>query len=406
MTAGQGLTRALAHRPFFWLWLGHTISAFGSSLHSLALVWWVIEGHGAGLAMGTVMICQLLPMIPFLLIGGALVDRLNRVRIMLVVDIVRGVLSGIVALLMALDRLELWHVYVMASAFGTANAFFTPAVSAVLPSVVPKEDRPSANSLRTLTRQLATVLGPMVAAGVIALGHATLAFAVDAATFFVSALTVLPLLRLNLSPRRSDDAGILADIRDGMGYVTRSPWLWISIVAFFFINGAGATVFAIGVPFIVTHVLHHDAAVFGIVEALASVGTIVAAWWIGRRATSPRRGREIYGWAIVTGIIAIAFALPVTIYGIAALSLIGGYGNAAWVLAWTSLMQDRVPAEQYGRVASIDYVGGIITAPIGFALVGWGLDRADPLLVCGIAGGLTVLAGALALLHPSINEIE
>lgn len=271
MSDSVGLTRALKYPPFRWLFIGQTVSQFGSSLHRLALAWWVLTTTGSGLAMGTVMICSVVPMVPMLFIGGALVDRFDRVRIMLVSDVVRGLLSTLVAVLMATDRLELWHLYLVSVAFGTFDALFGPAVLAVIATAVPAKDRTSANSLRALSIQLSSVLGPMIAAAVIAMGESSLAFAVDAASFFLSALALWPLLRLKLTPERANaDQTLLVDIREGLVYVRRQRWLWISMIAFFFVNAAGYPLFAIGIPYVVLQVQHQSATVFATIEALAA----------------------------------------------------------------------------------------------------------------------------------------
>lgn len=408
MSESAGLTRALRHRPFLWLFVGQAVSQFGSSLHRLAMAWWVLTTTGSGLAMGTVMICSVVPMVPFLFIGGALVDRFDRVRIMLVSDVVRGLLSTLVAVLMATDRLELWHLYVVSVAFGTFDALFGPAVMAVIATAVPPQDRTSANSLRALSNQLSSVFGPMIAAAVIAVGETSVAFAVDAASYFISALALWPLLRLKLTPKRADadQATLLADIRDGLAYVRREPWLWISMVVFFFINAAGLPPYAIGIPYVVTQVQQQSATVFGIIEALAAAGAIVAAIWLGRRQHLSRRGWLIYGTVIASGVFGLALGLPISIYGIGGLVVLGSFVNTVMVLVWVSLMQDRVPAEQFGRVAGIDQASAVITAPLGFAAFGWALDQTDAIVVFVIAGGITALSGVVALMCPALREID
>ncbi|MDX2091917.1 MAG: MFS transporter [Kofleriaceae bacterium] len=404
----HGLTRALRIRSYLALWIGHTVSAFGSSLHRLALAWWVMEESGSALTMGIVMICAIVPMVPFMLIGGAVADRFDRVRVLLYADIGRGALSGLLAFLMATDQLELWHVYVTATLFGVVDSFFMPAVNAVLPAIVPPEDRSSAISLRALSSQLASILGPMAAAAVISIGSSSLAFAIDAGTFVVSALAVVPLLRLSLKVKRQDggQVTIFADIREGFAFVKREPWLWISLVAFVFITAAAAPMYSIGLTYIIVEDRHYDASVLGIVEGLASAGTVVAALWLGRRARLAKRGWVIYGWVILIGAVVIGFGLPISIYGIAGLAILGGFGNSVIFLVWTSLMQDRVPEEQFGRVSSIDSVGGIVSVPFGMAVIGWALDRGDTLIVCAVAGGVVMLSGALSLLHPKMREID
>ncbi len=365
-----------------------------------------MQKTGSGLAMGTVMICLLVPMVPFLLIGGALVDRLDPVRLMLYSDIVRCVMTALLAYLMVIDQLEVWHVYVFATVFGFISAFFYPASSKVQQSIVPNDDLPSANSLMAISQQTATIAGPMGAALIISLGQSSLAFAVDAATFAISALCLLPLLGRQVPHETTEQTSVVADVREGMGYVRREPWLWVSILAFLVINATSTPIFAIVVPYIITQVNHQGASVLAIVESFAAAGTVAAAFWLGRRERLSRRGIVIYGCVIIEGVVSIAFGLPISTYGLAALAAVVGVGNSVIMLAWTNLMQERVPAEMYGRVSSIDWASAIVTTPIGMAVIGWGVDWMHPLAICAIAGGLGILAGLLSLLHPKIREID
>lgn len=401
--------RALRHRTFRALWVGQTVSVLGDSIHRLALVWWVLQTTGSGLAMGTVMICSMVPMVPFLLLGGALVDRFEPVRLMLYSDIVRCVITTILTYLIATDRLELWHLYVFATVFGTVASFFYPAAAKLTQLIVPKEDLPSANSLRSLSQQGASVVGPMVAALVISVGHSALGFAIDAATFAISALCLLPLLRRvpqDLISASTEGSSVLADVRDGFAYVRGEPWLWISIVAFFLITPTLGPVFAIVLPYMITQVNHQGAVALGLVDSCCAAGTVAAAVWTGRRKQFSRRGLVIYGWVIAVAAVSIAFGLRLPTYVTAALAALFGFGNALFFLVWTNLMQDRVPAAKYGRAASIDMMGAVVLVPVGMAVVGWGIDRLEPLTICAIAGGLAILASVLALLHPRIREID
>src|SRR4051812_28071872 len=135
MTLPGGLTmlRALGCRPFALLWSGQTISRLGDSLYQIALAWWVLEKTGSAVIMGTVLICSFMPMLLFLLLGGAVVDRLPRLRVMLVSDLLRGVLVAGVAVLAASGALEVWHIFVASIVFGGVDAFFQPAYSATVP---------------------------------------------------------------------------------------------------------------------------------------------------------------------------------------------------------------------------------------------------------------------------------
>src|SRR3990172_11651730 len=119
--------RALKNRAFALMWTGQTISRLGDNLYRIALAWWVLEKTGSAIAMGTVLVFSQIPMLLFLLIGGVMVDRLPRIRVMFIADILCGLTVAFVAVFSWLDILEIWHIYIASAIFGFVEAFFFPA---------------------------------------------------------------------------------------------------------------------------------------------------------------------------------------------------------------------------------------------------------------------------------------
>src|SRR5215212_795401 len=184
---------ALKVRAFALLWAGQTISRVGDQLYQVALAWWVLEQTGSVAVMGTVLVCSMLPMLVFVLLGGVLVDRMPRMPLMLTADLARGVIAAIVALLAATQQLDIWHVYLASALFGLVDAFFQPAYTALVPTLTPPEGLPSANAITSLSAQVGRFAGPVLGAALIAVGSTAVAFAIDAVSFFISAAFLLPL---------------------------------------------------------------------------------------------------------------------------------------------------------------------------------------------------------------------
>ena len=124
----MNLFRSLKHRPFALLWMGQTTSRLGDSLHRIALAWWVLEKTGSAAAMGTVLVLTQIPMLIFLLIGGIVVDRFPRIRIMFIADVLSGLIVTFIAVFSWLNILALWHIYAASLLFGFVEAFFFPAI--------------------------------------------------------------------------------------------------------------------------------------------------------------------------------------------------------------------------------------------------------------------------------------
>jgi DHA3 family tetracycline resistance protein-like MFS transporter len=401
------LFTSLRHRPFALLWSGQAISRLGDSLYRIALAWWVLEKTGSATAMGTVLIFAFTPMVLFLLVGGVAVDRFPRIRIMLASDVARGMVAGGVALLAFGQRLELWHVYIASLLLGLVDAFFEPAYTAVIPELVPREALSSANSLAALSRQLIGVGGPAVGAALIQLGGTPVAFALDGLSFFVSGVCLLPLLNtaLPLSPDRPA-ASMLQDVREGLGTVRASPWLWITISLEALTNITFFGPYSVALPFLVKDHLRAEVGALGLLFSMSSLGSVLGALWLGRWSRIRRRGWVAYGaWAML-GLMTLALGLPLPVVGAATVVLGSGLALAVVNLVLTNVMQEIVPRDLLGRVASIDYVGSWVFLPAGYALTGWATDLigAPPVFIIG--GALTIGLSALGLAHPAIRNLD
>src|SRR5215813_10825940 len=125
----------MAVRNFRLLWSGETISLLGDQFYMLALSWLIIQLTGSGIAVGTVLMAGGIPRVLFMLVGGVMTDRMSPRTMMIVSNAVRGILTVILTLLVLTSTVQLWMLYVLAVAFGTADAFFHPAYMAIVPAI-------------------------------------------------------------------------------------------------------------------------------------------------------------------------------------------------------------------------------------------------------------------------------
>lgn len=142
--------RAFRHRAFSLLISEQTLSRIGDFLYQVALAWWVLEKTNSGITMRMVFLFSLTPTILFVLLGGALVDRLPRARLLFLSDLSRGVTMLLITTLAFSNQLDLWMVHVSSLLFGFADAFFTPALQALVPQVIPEEKLGRISSIDTL----------------------------------------------------------------------------------------------------------------------------------------------------------------------------------------------------------------------------------------------------------------
>src|SRR5260370_25830837 len=184
--------RALQSRPFAMIWIGQAISNVGDVMFSRDVAWQVLLMTPSATAMGIVLIAGMIPRLVFVLIGGVTADRLPRRLIILWSDGGRGVVVLLISILGFTGHLQFWHLMVEALIFGVVDGFFNPAVQAITPVLVEKDDLTSANALISLSSTLAQLLGPALGAGFIALTGPMGALTANALSFFISVAFLLP----------------------------------------------------------------------------------------------------------------------------------------------------------------------------------------------------------------------
>jgi MFS family permease len=411
-TSGRaGLFRALGNPTFAFLWSGQTLSRTGDHLYEIALAWWVLEKTGSATAMATVLIFSFTPMLLFTLLGGVMVDRYSRLHMMLAADVIRGVTALVLGILAFGGGLEIWHVYLFSLVFGLVEAFFHPAYMAAVPAIVPEADLPSANSLTSLSMQAGRIAGPPLGAALIALGGVPLAFGLNALSFFVSAVFLLPLLRWKQEldvqdPSPTAEQSYLMDFKEGIRVVIAAPWLWLSIAVFALANITLAGPYSISLPFLVKDHLGAGVQTLGFLYAFFAAGYALGGIWLGGKVQIQGRGRLIYGGLAVGSLALSLFGLPVGIVGLALLALVNGVALEISGLAWMNALQKLVPAEKLGRVSSVDALGSFALLPIGYGLAGWATEWLGAPLVFVLGGGLTTLVVLFIYRFPELRRLD
>lgn len=407
--------RALDSKPFALVWSGQTISALGDGITITALAWQVLVLTGSGTAMGVVLVAQSVPRVLFLLLGGVLADRFSRRGVMLWSDAVRGIAVAAIAILGWMNLLQLWHLIVLGAIFGLASAFFIPSYQSIPPQLVSADQLPSANALTGLSRQLSQLFGPAVGAFCVARVGTSAAFALDALSFAASALCLAAIHVPPLPGATAGDArqrgprGMVADIREGLGYVVRSSWLWVTIVVAALLN-VGVAPMQVAMPKLIKDVYHQDVWLLGAIGTATAAGSVVTMLLIGQMKRMRRRGLLGYGGLLLSGVALLAYGLPLPhqyapVIAITA-SVCFGVGLAVFEIIWVTSLQELVPPEKLGRVSSVDWVGSLALAPVGLAVVGVLTDHIGPSWVFLAGGALNTLLILLALMVPGIRRLD
>ncbi len=399
--------KSLKNGSFALLLIGQLVSNMGDNLHQIALAWWVLQKTGSATAMGMVVAFAYAPMVIFLLVGGVVVDRFSRVRLMLFSDAARALIVAAVAWLDFHKALSLTHIYGLSLFFGFVDAFFRPAYAAVVPQIVAKEDLTSANALTELSKELTNIMGPLLGAGLISLVGTSLTFGLNAFSFVFSALCLVFVKVPNATPQtKTTLKNSWLFLKDGFLTVRNLSWLWVTIVIFSLVNIAVAGSYKVALPFFVDTNLRHSVNALGTLYASASVGAVMAALWWGHFHKLRRRGLLAYIATALMGVTLVICSRSNSVFVAGVIFLGFGFAKTSFGLIWTNSLQDTVPPEKLGRVISIDMLGSYALLPMGLALAGWGADKIGVAHFIFASGVFAVLLAILGLIHPKVRGFD
>jgi len=393
----------LAHREFRLLFWGQAASVIGDAVVIIAIGLFVADRTGSATDTGFVLAAYTAPLVLFLLVGGVVADRLPRQRVVVATDWLRCVLHAVLAVLIATDTVETWHMIVIGILFGTAEAFFRPAISGLTPQTVPEELIQPATAAMSGAREGSSLIGPIIAAAlVLGLGGAT-AFALDAATFAVSGV-----LLARVRPRQRGDAvaptSPLTELREGWVAVRARAWVWATIAAFslalFF---AMAPFFALGA--LVADHEYGSKAIFGVVEACFGGGTIAGSLLALRwRPRLPLRSALL--WALTWPASLIGYGLGLALWVELPLSAVGGFGVGLFGVWWETALAERIPPHILSRVSAYDWMGSLALLPLGYIVVGPIADALGPTTVMTFGPVVALAAIAAALIPREVRRLE
>ena len=395
---------ALSVPAFRWLFTGQLVSALGDQLFPVAVAALVVERGGSASELGLVLAARFGALVLFALLGGVWADRLPRVGVLQAADALRLVAVAGLAVDAALSsgRPSVPLLAALVFVVGAGEAFFRPALGALLPSVLPAEVLGSGNALNNVTQHIALVAGPGLAGlALLVVGPAAL-FVVDAATFAVSLATLLRVTEPAREPavRRR----LLQEMGEGLTAVRQRPWIGAVLVMatlqlLFFVAPCNVLL-----P-VVLHERGEPASAYGLVLALGATGGLVGALLAGRWQPA---ARGTVGLVLLVLCAAEPFALLVhaAVPLLVAAWFLSGIGVGPFLVWWETALQEDVPSSLVGRVVSLDWMCSLALLPAGLALTGpvTALVGRGPVLATGVV--VVVVTSLLPLAVPGIRELR
>jgi MFS family permease len=349
LTSGHGATSLglLRRRDFRTLYVAVSTSELGDALNYIALMWLALEEGGA-LGVVAVRLADSVPAFVFGLHGGIAADRWSRRRLMIGADLVRAATLVPIAIAGLAGSLPLWALVVAAFVLEGATSYFAPAYGATIPAVVDRPNVQQANALVHATAQALSVGGWALAALLLQFLPLSTFFAIDAATFLVSALL---LLRLGAG-RGSAAEGESTRLREGIDALRPRRALSLAVIVFAIAMTITTGSWIAGVPTLVRDTLDQGPAGFSLVMIGFAVGSIATGAVLTRVGVRSKARASMLAWAIYLpayGLIAVAGSLPL----VAAAAIGTGAGETMSYVLLNSAAQEEVPDHVLGRVLGV-----------------------------------------------------
>jgi len=381
--------RALRHRDFRLLWVGLFVSAVGTWMQIVAQALQVLSmTHGSALALGTVSLAQAAAFFLFTPLGGAIADRFDKRRILLLTQSFLLLLALALGLLTWLGLIRLWIIVALAFCAGAALSFDQPARTSLIPSLVPPGDLMNAVSLQSIIFTGASTFGPAMAGITVTLIGYTGNFFLNAASYLAVLLALWRLSAIAGRPAAGTREPLWASVRTMLATAARDAALPGVI------SGYGAMLFlgpspAVMLPIFALRVLHLSATQMGFLFSAVGIGTILGGLTVASFGTVRHKGKlflvALMVWSFALG----GFAVSRTTWlSVTALLLLGAAQNAASATAIT-LMQTRVPSQMRGRIMSLNTLLVMGVRPLGDFPAGGLIGAIGGPLTAGISAAMT-----------------
>ncbi|MFH8347442.1 MFS transporter [Streptomyces sp. NPDC018045] len=391
-----------AGRNYTLLTTAAVVTGLGSAGSLIAAAFAVLGTGGSATDVGLVATARTVPLVVFLLIGGAVADRLPRHHVMVAANALNCVSQGVFAVLVLTGEARLWQMAVLAALGGTGQAFFAPASEGMVLSSVSGEHSGRAFAFFRMSMNGANIGGAALGGALVAAVGPGWVLAVDAAAFGVAG-ALRAFLDVGHIPRRAPTAGVFSDLRDGWREVVSRPWLWAVVGQFAVVNAVVVAAEAVYGPMVAEEHLG-GAGPWGLALAAFGAGTVGGALLMMR--LKPRR-------LLLTGILCVfplalpsaALAVPVPVAGLLLVMFGTGIALEVFGVLWMVALHQEIPEEKFSRVSSYDWFGSLAITPVATTLAGPVQDLIGRTAALWGCSALIALLTAAVLCVPDVRRL-
>jgi len=411
----------LSIRNFLLLFIGENISLLGDQFYLVALPWLTIQLTNSGVSLGAVLMAAAIPRAAILLLGGIASDRVSPRLVMLISNALRGVVVILLTILVVLELVEVWHLYVLSIAFGILDGFFIPASKAIVPSLVKKQMLIPANTLNQGTNQLILTLGPALGGILIATFGLESVFAIDAATFVFTTIILLfikssretnkvhtPSLQSTQFKQARFQvkiSSLMVGIQEGINYAWHNMALRTMLLIVMFYNLIFIGPLQIGMTSLAHNRFPGGAIALGVMNSAWGGGGLLGALMPSLLPRIPGLGKLLLyvGIGQGTGLVLLGFAPNVTLASLAIAIL--GFCSCFFIVTETAWIQKQTPPDILGRVMSLRMLASFGISPFSFALAGLLVDF-NMTFMFTLAGLIILITIAYLAANPFLRKIK
>lgn len=391
-----------AGRNYMLLTAATIVTSLGAHGALIATTWAVFEAGGDAGDVGLVAMARFLPLVLFLLIGGAVADRIPRHRVMVAANALNFVSQAVFAALVLSGTAEIWQMMVLTALCGTGQAFFNPAAEGMLMSSVTGEQASRAFAFYRMAMHGAGIGGAALGGALVAFVGPGWVLAVDAVAFAVAG-GLRAFLDVSGIPDRKPGGGLFADLREGWQEFVGRPWLWSIVAQFSVVVALIGAVEAVYGPLVARDELG-GARPWGIALAGYGVGTVAGAVLMTR--WKPRRMLLVGTLGVFPiALPSVALAVPLHAVGLTVVMFVSGVAMEIFGVSWMTTMHQEIPEEKLSRVSAYDWFGSTALLPLSTALAGPAETAFGRTASLWGAAALMTLVTALVLLVPDVRNM-
>ncbi|MFD6248708.1 MFS transporter [Streptomyces roseolus] len=393
---------AWAGRNYVLLTAATIVTSLGANGALIATTWAVFESGGDAGDVGIVAMARFLPLVLFLLVGGAVADRIPRHRVMVAANTLNFASQAVFAALVLSGTAEIWQMMVLTGLCGAGQAFFNPAAEGMLMSSVSGEQASRAFAFYRMAMHGAGIGGAALGGALVAFVGPGWVLAVDAAAFAVAG-GLRAFLDVSGIPERKPGGGLLADLREGWQEFIGRPWLWSIVAQFSVVVGLIGAVESVYGPLVARDELG-GATPWGIALAGYGVGTVAGAVLMTR--WKPRRMLLVGTLGVFPiALPSAALAVPLPAIGLTAVMFASGVAMEIFGVSWMTTMHQEIPEEKLSRVSAYDWFGSTALLPLTTALAGPAESAFGRTASLWGAAALMTLVTGLVLLVPDVRNL-